>query len=171
MEVVRDLDGGAFDFQRYETEIQQRFPGFRAGHRLTLHGLVAATNSAGVVPFYMQYTLGGGGSLSAFRPNTIGTDGTRATIRSVHDYRFRDRNILLTQAEYRLPLHKSVDGTVFVDAGRVAPTPADLFGGLKAGTGFSLSFMRKGSALARLDIGYGSGEGMHFFWNFGGLLN
>ena len=76
------------------------------------------------------------------------------------------------QAEYRVPLHKSIDGTVFLDAGRVAPTLSDLFGGgLKAGTGFSLSFMRKGNALARLDIGYGSGEGMHLFWNFGGLLN
>jgi hypothetical protein len=170
LESVRSGNGGQYNFHRFETEVQQRFPGFAPGQRLTLHGVMAVTNSDGIVPFYLQYTLGGGGGLSAFRPNTIGTDGSKATLRSFHDYRFRDRNILLMQAEYRVPLHKSVDATVFLDSGRVGPTAADLFGGLKAGTGFSLSFMRKGAALARVDVGYGSGEGLHLFWNFGGFL-
>jgi hypothetical protein len=169
IESVRDTDRGRFNFHRFETEVQQRFPGFRPGQRLTVHGLMAATNSGGVVPFYLQYPLGGGGSLAAFRPDTIGTDGTKATLRSFHEYRFRDRNLLLMQAEYRVPLHKMVHATVFVDSGRVAPTVSDLFGGLKAGTGFSLSYMRKSAALARMDVGYGSGEGMRVFWSFGGF--
>jgi hypothetical protein len=169
IESVRDTDRGRFNFHRFETEVQQRFPGFGPSQRLTLHGLMAATNSSGVVPFYLQYTLGGGGSLDAFRANTIGTDGTKATLRSFHEYRFRDRNVLLMQAEYRVPLHKMVDATVFVDTGRVAPMVSDLFGGLKAGTGFSLSYMRNKAALARMDVGYGSGEGMHVFWTFGGF--
>jgi Omp85 superfamily domain len=169
VESARDTEDGRFNFERYETEIQQRFPGFRPGQRLTVHGLLAATNSDGVVPFYLQYTLGGGGALKAFRADTIGTDGSKATLRSFPDYRFRDRNLLLLQAEYRVPLHKMLHATVFVDSGRVAPTVSDLFGGLDAGTGFSLSYMRKGAALARMDVGYGSGEGLHVFWGFGGF--
>ncbi len=169
IESVRDTDRGRFNFHRSEMEIQQRIPGFKPGQRLTVHGLMAATNSDGVVPFYLQYTLGGGGSLAAFRADTIGTDGTKATLRSFHEYRFRDRNLLLMQAEYRVPLHEMVHATVFVDSGRVAPNLSDLFGALKAGTGFSLSYMRKGAALARMDVGYGSGEGMRVYWSFGGL--
>ena len=169
IESVRDTDHGRFNFHRFETEVQQRFPGFRPGQRLTVHGLIAATNSGGAVPFYLQYPLGGGSSLAAFRADTIGTDGTKATLRSFHEYRFRDRNLLLMQAEYRVPLHEMVHATVFLDSGRVAPTVSDLFGGLKAGTGFSLSYMRKGAALARMDVGYGSGEGVRVFWTFGGF--
>ena len=128
---------------------------------------MAVTNSKAVVPYYLQYTLGGGGSLNAFRPNTIGTDGTTATLRGVQDYRFRDRDLLLMQAEYRIPLHKAIHATVFYDAGQVADRTSGLFKNLKQGTGFSLGVMRNGKALVRLDVGYGSGEGMHFFWGFG----
>jgi surface antigen Omp85-like protein len=170
VESFRDTDTGQHNFHRWETEVQQRFAGFRPGHRFTVHGLMAATNNDADVPFYLQYTLGGGGGLTAFRPNTIGTDGTKATLRGYQNYRFRDTDIVLMQGEYRIPLHKTVDATVFVDAGQVAPTVPRLFSDWKTGTGFSLSYMRKGAALARLDVGYGSGEGMHFFWSFGGFL-
>jgi hypothetical protein len=29
--------------------------------------------------------------------------------------------------------------------------------------------MRKSAALARMDVGYGSGEGIRVFWSFGGF--
>jgi hypothetical protein len=170
VESVRDTDAGEHNFHRWETEVQQRFAGFKPGHRVTVHGLMAVTNQDANVPFYLQYTLGGGGGLSAFRANTIGTDGTTATLRGYQNYRFRDRDIVLMQGEYRVPVHKAVDATVFVDLGQVAPTVSRLFSDWKTGTGFSVSYMRKGAALARLDVGYGSGEGMHFFWSFGGFL-
>jgi hypothetical protein len=170
VESVRDTDAGNYNFHRWETEVQQRFAGFRPRHHFTVHGLMAVTNEGANVPFYLQYTLGGGGGLNAFRPNTIGTDGTGATLRGYQNYRFRDKDIVLLQGEYRVPLHKSVHATVFLDAGQVAPTASRLFNDWKTGTGFSLSYMRKGAALARLDVGYGSGEGMHFFWGFGGFL-
>jgi hypothetical protein len=92
-------------------------------------------------------------------------------LRAFHNYRFRDRDILLTQAEYRVPLRQDVHATVFVDAGRVSPTASELFqGGLKAGTGVSLSYMRKGATLARLDVGFGASEGMQLLWTFGEFL-
>jgi hypothetical protein len=166
IETVHDHDGGLYNFHRFETEVQQRFTGFKPGQRLTLHGLMAVTNASAVVPFYLQYTLGGGG-LNPFRPDTIGTDGTTQTLRSYPNYRFRDRDTLLLQAEYRVPIHGPVHGTIFYDAGQVAGRPGALFDGLKQGTGFSVSYMNRGATLGRLDVGYGSGEGVHLYWGFG----
>jgi hypothetical protein len=170
VESVRDHDLGRYNFHRLEAEVQQRIPGLRPGQRLTLHGLLAATPGHGEVPFYLQYTLGGGGGLAAFRPETIGGDGSRATLRSFDNYRFRDRNVLLMQAEYRVPLHPTVHATIFLDSGQVAPRASGLFQDLKVGTGFSLSYMRNGAARARVDVGYGSGEGVHVYWGVGGRL-
>lgn len=169
LEAVRDHELRRHSFHRWETEIQQRIPGFRPGQRLTLHGLVAVTERDADVPFYMLYTLGGSGGLKAFRRDMIGSDGTRATLRSFRNYRFRDRDLLLMQAEYRIPLMNAVHATVFVDAGQVAPRPSDLFKDLRTGTGFSLSYMRKGRSLVRMDVGYGGGEGVQLFWSFGGF--
>ena len=144
VEAVRDHDTGRHDFHRWETEVQQRIPGFRPGQRLTLHGFIASTNSGADVPFYMLYTLGGSGGLKSFRPDLLGTDGTRATLRSFRNFRFRDRDLVLMQAEYRIPIVSRVRATVFVDAGQVAPRTSELFRNLKTGTGFSLSYVRKG---------------------------
>jgi hypothetical protein len=118
------------------------------------------------VPYYMLYTLGGSGGLKAFRPDLLGTDGTQATLRGYRNYRFRDRDLLLMQAEYRIPLHRHVHATVFVDSGQVAPQVAELFRDIKTTTGFSLSYMNKGKTLGRMDVGFG-GEGVQIFWSFG----
>ena len=167
LEAVRDHSDGRHNFHRWEAEVQQRIPGLRPGQRLTLHGLVASTNTNADVPYYMLYTLGGTGGLKAFRPDLLGSDGTRATLRGVRNYRFRDRDLVLMQAEYRIPLHRNIHSTVFVDVGQVAPQVSQLFNDLKTSTGFSLSYMRKGRALGRMDVGFGAGEGVHVFWSFG----
>ena len=166
-EAVRDHESGRHNFHRWETEVQHRLPGLRAGQRLTLHGFLASTNSGSDVPFYMLYTLGGSGGLKTFRPDMLGSDDTRATLRGFNNYRFRDRNLVLMQAEYRIPLHKYVQSTVFVDAGQVAPRTSELFSDLRANTGFSLSYVRQGRTVGRMDVGFGGGEGMHVFWSFG----
>jgi hypothetical protein len=167
VEAVRDHDAGRHDFHRWETEIQQRIPGFGPGQRLTLHGFFSTTNPGADVPFYMQYTLGGSSGLKSFRPDLLGTDGTQATLRSVKNFRFRDRDLVLMQAEYRIPIAGGVDATVFVDAGQVAPRTSELFTHLRTATGFSLSYMRKGKSLGRVDVGFGGGEGVQLFWSFG----
>ena len=169
LEVARDHDTKRYNFHRWEGEVQQRFPGLRPGQRLTLHGFMAVTGRDSEVPFYLLYTLGGSGGLKAFRPDLLGTDGTRATLRGFRSYRFRDRNLVLMQAEYRIPLRKWLDATVFVDSGQVAPRTRDLFEGLHTNTGFSLSYMRHGRALGRIDIGFGGGEGVHVLWTFDAL--
>jgi hypothetical protein len=167
VEAVRDHDTGRHDFHRWELESQQRFPGVKPGHRLTLHGFVASTNTGADVPFYMLYTLGGSGGLKSFRPDLLGGDGTRATLRGFRNYRFRDRDLVLMQAEYRIPISEQVHTTVFVDSGQVAPRMAELFKDLRTTTGFSLSYVRKGKTLGRMDVGFGGGEGVQLFWSFG----
>ena len=171
VEAVRDHSDGRHNFHRWEAEVQQRIPGLRQGQRLTLHGLLATTNSNADVPYYMLYTLGGTGGLKAFRPDLLGSDGTRATLRGVRNYRFRDRDLVVMQAEYRIPLRRNIHSTVFVDVGQVAPQMSQLFDDLKTSTGFSLSYMRKGRALGRMDVGFGAGEGVHVFWSFGAFQN
>jgi hypothetical protein len=171
VEAFRDYDSGRHDFHRWETEVQQRIPGFRPGQRLTLHGFLATTNSGSDVPFYMLYTLGGSSGLKSFRPDLFGTDGTRATLRSFKNFRFRDRDLVLMQAEYRIPLVSGVHATVFVDAGQVAPDTSTLFKNFRTGTGFSLGYMRKGRSLGRVDVGFGGGEGVQLFWSFSAFEN
>jgi hypothetical protein len=171
LEAVRDHDSGRHDFQRREFEVQQRIPGFMSGQRLTLHGFVASTNAGADVPFYMLYTLGGSGGLKSFRPDMLGTDGTRATLRGFRNFRFRDRNLVLMQAEYRIPLHRYVQSTVFVDAGNVASRTSELFDNVRKSVGFSLGYVRRGRNLGRMDVGFGGGEGVRVFWSVGAFEN
>ncbi len=60
---------------------------------------------------------------------------------------------------------------MFVDAGQVAPRTSELFSDLRTSTGFSVSYVRKGRTVGRLDVGFGGGEGVHMFWSFGGFQN
>lgn len=171
VEAVRDHDAGRHDFHRWEMEVQQRIRGFTPEQRLTLHGFLASTNSGSDVPFYMLYTLGGSSGLKSFRPDLFGTDGTRATLRSFKNFRFRDRDLVLMQAEYRIPLVSGVQATIFVDAGQVAPRTSELFTNLRTGTGFSLGYVRRGKSLGRVDVGFGGGEGVQLFWSFSAFQN
>jgi Omp85 superfamily domain len=166
-ESVRDYSTGRHNLYRWEFETQQRLPGFRPEQRLTLHGFFATTNKTADVPFYLLYSLGGTGGLKTFRPDMLGGDGTRATLRGYRNFRFRDRDLVLMQAEYRIPIHKYVETSVFVDAGQVAPRPSELFSNIRGNTGFSVSAVRKGKTLGRLDVGFGGGEGVYFYWSFG----
>jgi hypothetical protein len=166
-EANRDTADGRHNFHRWEGEVQQRIPGFRTGHRLTFHGFISSANDNADIPFFMLYTLGGGGGLKSFRPDLLGGDGTRATLRGFHSYRFRDRDLVLMQAEYRIPLFRHVDATVFVDSGQVAPRTSELFDDLRTSTGFSLAYVRDGRSLGRVDFGFGGGEGLQVLWSFG----
>jgi hypothetical protein len=99
-----------------------------------------------------------------------GPDGTEATLRGFRNLRFRDRDLLLMQAEYRLPVWGPVEATVFADAGKVAGQRSDLdLTDLRRDFGFSASMMQKWSTVARVDVGFGSGEGARVFFTFGGL--
>jgi hemolysin activation/secretion protein len=89
------------------------------------------------VPFYLQPSLGG-----------------PTTLRSFTDYRFRDDNMLVANAEIRLALMTHLDLAVFADAGNVAARPGDLDLDKRSyGGGFRLHTRRE--TFAMLDVGTG----------------
>lgn len=170
--IYDDQDTDQFNFRRLDLEAQQVFAGFAAHHRLTLGGWASTlTTEAGQeIPFSLLPTLGGKSAIRSVHDHRLGSDGTDATLRGYRNLRFRDRNLLLLQAEYRVPLWGPVDATVFADAGKVAGIRSDLdLTDLRRDFGFSLSIMKGWATAARVDVGFGSGEGTRVFLSLGGL--
>jgi len=134
-----DRDGGAFTFNRYESELAGFVP--LAGSRLVfaLHGWMVGsdTKPGRSVPFYLQPSLGGVN-----------------TLRSYADYRFHDHNMLVANAELRFALMTHLDFAVFADAGNVARQSRDLdFAKRSYGAGFRLHTRRETFAL--IDVAQG----------------
>ena len=164
--VYSDQELDQFSFRRLDVEVQQRFALLGAYRRLTLHGWlsISDTDAGHDMPFYLQPTLGGKWNLLGVHEELIGSDGTQATLRGFRNFRFRDRQLLLLQGEYRIPLWGPLDATVFAEAGKVTSRREDLdLRGLKRSLGFSLSVMRGPATAARVDVGFGGGEGVQAF--------
>jgi hypothetical protein len=161
-----------FNFRRFDAEAQQIFAGIGAHHRLTLSGWVSTSmiDAGQDVPIGLQPTLGGNSEIRSVHDNRLGSDGTDATLRGYRDLRFRDRNLLLLQAEYRVPIWGPIDATVFADAGKVARVRSDLdLNDLRRDVGFSFSIMKGWETWARVDVGFGSGEGTRVYFTLGDL--
>jgi hypothetical protein len=162
-----------FDFGRLDVETKHRFTVLGPYRTLTLHGWVSTTDTTAGndVPFFMQYTLGGKGNLRSVDEYLLGTDGTDATLRGYRSLRFRDRHLLLLQAEYRIPIWGPIDTTVFVDTGKVTSQRRDLnLSDLKTTYGFSVGAYRGSGTVLRMDVGFGGDEGAVFTFTFGRVM-
>jgi outer membrane protein assembly factor BamA len=145
------LDSSVFDFTRTEVDVQHYLPAFHERRVLALHGFAsfATTPPGGEVPFFMQRTIGGAGTLRGFR-----------------EFRFRDRNVILLQAEYRFEIFTALDGALFYDAGQVAPNAEDFtWKRLETDWGFGLRFGSNAGVFIRVDLGFGR-EGPRPFLRF-----
>ena len=89
-------------------EAIQHVPLLREAWVLSFRGLVETTSLKNdqQIPFFMLPALGGGSDLRAFS-----------------SWRFRDRNSLLLQAEWRVMVNRFLDMAVFYDAGKVTAQP------------------------------------------------
>ena len=157
-------------FNRVEFEGRQVIQLPKPSRRITLRlwGSSSHPTTGSRVPFYMMHTLGGGGMLRGYQDSMVGGDETQATLRGFSSYRFRDLNLVLLQAEYRLKLHGPIDLSLFTDAGQAAPRWADIsLGDLHHDYGFAISVMQQHKTAARVDFGFGGGEGMHVSLSFG----
>jgi hypothetical protein len=145
--IFSDRDLGQFSFRRYEAEGMQVVPVVGKTWVVALHGwsVFSDTSAGESVPFYMLPSLGGNN-----------------TLRSYHDYRFHDRNMLLAGAESRFALLRHVDAAVFVDAGNVAPRASDL-NLKKTSYGAGLRVHSATSTIGRLDVAHGR-EGWSLFF-------
>jgi hypothetical protein len=172
--VFLDDDNQQFSFNRALLEAQARFQIAGPARKLTLHALGSLT-SVGYgsdVPFFFQETLGGVQNLLGFHEALLGTDETTATLRGFNDYRFRDRNLLLLQAEFRQHLWAQFDATFFVDAGKVTHDASQIgFSHLKRDVGVSLSLMRVDATIVRVDFAWAGGEGSHTFLTPGRVIS
>mgnify|MGYP001321778261 FL=1 len=119
-------------------ELQQFVPILRANWVLAFRalGTVAYGRGGDEVPFFMMPTLGGGDELRGFA-----------------NRRFRDRNRLLLQAEYRWRPSKFVDLAVFYDAGKVEARRGDLdTDGLKSAWGGGIRLHGPSYTALRLEL-------------------
>jgi hypothetical protein len=115
-----------FGFRQVDYSVIQHFPILREAWVISLRGLVATTfdKSGQQIPFFMLPSLGGGSNL-----------------RGYDSWRFRDRNRLLLQAEWRIMVNRFIDTAFFYDAGKVAARASDLdFNGLKSDFGVGFRF-------------------------------
>jgi outer membrane protein assembly factor BamA len=151
-----DRESGQFSFGRTDVDLQQYVPLVRDRRVLALHARVSTTHvGAGRdVPFYLQRTLGGPDDLRGF-----------------HRFRFRDRHLLLLQAEYRWEIFTAVDGAIFYDAGDVAPSLSDLsVADLESDYGIGFRFGTINGIFLRVEGAFGSSGGRHFVLRFGNVF-
>ena len=133
----RDNDS-RFGFRQLDYDVIQHVPLLRDTWVVSLHGLASTAwdKDDQEIPFYMLPSLGGGSNL-----------------RGYSSWRFRDRNSLLLQAEWRIIVNRFVDTAVFYDTGKVAAHARDLdFTGLEHDYGFGARFHTPFATVLRIDV-------------------
>ncbi|HYN09843.1 MAG TPA: BamA/TamA family outer membrane protein [Vicinamibacterales bacterium] len=127
-----------FGFRRVDYELIQHVPMLREAWVVSLRGRVSTTfdKTDQHVPFFMLPAMGGG-----------------STLRGYSSFRFRDRNSLLLQAEWRIMASRYLDSVVFYDAAKVTSQRADLdLDGLKSDFGFGVRFHGPFTTPFRVDL-------------------
>ena len=150
MSEYRDRTGDRYLFRRWEADLRQYLTFVKDTRTIALRAWAASAdpNSGYDVPFYLQPTLGGA-----------------RTLRGYNTFRFRDRNALLLQAEYRWRVNEFVTGALFYDTGTVGPT-LDSLGRFERNYGVGLrAGGRMGSAF-RMDFAFGGREGNRLLVRF-----
>jgi hypothetical protein len=115
-----------FGFREVDYEVVQHFPILREAWVISLRGLAETTfrRDGQEVAYYLLPHLGSG-----------------STLRGYDSWRFRDRDKLLLQGEWRIMANRFMDTAVFYDAGKVAARTGDLdFDGLKTDYGLGVRF-------------------------------
>jgi len=100
-----------YGFKQIDYEAVQHVPVLRDAWVLSFRAAVSTTGTktSQEIPFFMLPSVGGGSSL-----------------RGYSSWRFRDRNSLLLQAEWRTIVNRFVDMAVFYDTGKVTPHTREL---------------------------------------------
>lgn len=148
----RTLD--RYSFRRVEAEAMQLVPFFDRRRIIALHALLMLSDvdRGNEVPFYLMPTLGGSHTLRGFEPD-----------------RFRDRNLLAFNVEYRWEVFAALDMALFYDAGMVAARRQALrLSDMKESYGIGFRFSTRRRLIFRFDVGTGGGEGTRYYLKFGG---
>jgi len=129
--------GSDFNFTSFTLDLR-KFLGITEGSVLGIQAL--ATMTAGDVPFYFLAQLGGSDAM-----------------RGYFEGRYRDKDLLAVQLEYRIPIFWRFGGAVFAGAGDVAPDLARFsLNQVKPALGFGLRYMYDLAEKlnVRVDVGF-----------------
>jgi len=102
---------GEYGFKQIDYEAIQHVPLLREAWVLSFRAAASTTGTktGEQIPFFMLPSIGGGSSL-----------------RGYSSWRFRDRNSLLLQAEWRVMVNRYVDTALFYDTGKVTAHARDM---------------------------------------------
>jgi len=152
---VSDRNGSEYDYSRVSAVAEQYFPVFDKKRAFAVRVVAHhySPDGGATVPFYYQPTVGG-----------------RDTVRGYSDFRFRDNNALVLNAEYRWEAFAGLDMALFYDRGTVGHHWSDLsLSDMKQSYGISFRFNTYKAVFMRADIAFG-GEGTRTYLAFGAPL-
>jgi hypothetical protein len=125
-------------FREVNYEALQHFPILREAWTISLRAFAQTTHTkeGQEIPFFLLPSLGGGHNL-----------------RGYESYRFRDRDSLLMQAEWRIMVNRFMDTAFFFDTGTVAGRTRDLgFDDLTSDYGFGVRFHSPFATMLRVEL-------------------
>ena len=150
-----DQSRDTYSFNQWTVELRQFVP-IIAGARtfvVRLYGTGVYADDGHEVPYYYLPSLGGA-----------------YTVRGLANYRFRDRNVVFTNLEYRYELNAFMTGVVFTDVGTVAPAFRALnTKDLQWDYGFGVRFGFMGAATLRTELSFGA-EGPRIVFKFNDIF-
>ena len=150
---LKDQDFDRYTFNRFTAQALHFVPVFDKKRVFVLRGMVMMTNNApgNAIPFYMLPTIGGA-----------------YTVRSLNEFRYRDENALVLNAEYRWEVLSGLDMALFVDAGKVTNDYRHLdLQDLESAVGIGFRLSTSKAVFFRVDIATGAQEGTQVFFKFG----
>jgi len=136
----RENDNDQYSYRSLEAEVLQLIPLMRANWVIALRGLTTFTDidETEAVPYFMLPSLGGG-----------------KTLRGYPDFRFRDRNRLVMNAELRWTPARFLDMAVFYDTGKVAARKGDInFEDLEDSYGIGMRFIGLKGYAFRVEVAH-----------------
>jgi outer membrane protein assembly factor BamA len=151
----RDRSLGLYDFGQFDAEVQRYIPFFNQRRVIALRAktTLTRTDNDQTIPFYLLPTLGGSEDLRGFA-----------------DFRFRDRNMVVVNAEYRWEAFSGLDLALFADAGQVAPKVSEFkIRDMHTAAGFGFRFNTAKKVFYRVDVGF-SREGTTVYMKFGNVF-
>ena len=140
-----------YSFRRLDADLQQFFPFLKKKRVIAFRARtsLADTSTGQSIPFYMMYAESGAAALRGYR-----------------EFRFRDRNFIVMNLEYRWEAFSGLDMAIFGDVGKVASRRSDIdLKDLESDVGFGFRFNTIKSVFLRIDIGF-SQEGTRVFFKF-----
>ncbi len=150
-----DVASNQYGFTRLNLETQEYIP-IRHGLQviaLRQYASLTSSSTGNIIPFYMMQTLGGA-----------------HTLRGFDSFRFRGRNLLLFNTEFRWQVMRYLDLALFVDAGHVFRELENVsLYDLEVGYGLGFRVKSDGGVIARLDVAH-SREGFSLYLELGAIL-